>query len=176
MDDFGLCRRAGPTSEAVNRTLSGLKEVPVCSHCGCDAIPVIEALMADHAVMAANVRRIERALDAQKPVSANSLTAELARSFAHHRLVEHAGLFSQLLEAGELQERIDRLELEDAQLSAALVEADARTQPERLRRVLAQLVVHNNLENNEVFPLALQLLPLERWGAVEAIHQRFLVM
>jgi len=132
--------------------------------------------MADHAAMAVKARHIERALDAQSPMSASSLTTELARSFAHHRLVEHEGLFSQLLEAGELHERVERIEAEDARLCTALQEADAGARPDQLRRLLADLMVHNDLENNEVFPLALELLPLERWGAVEAIHQRFLVI
>jgi hypothetical protein len=71
----------------------------MCSYCGCEAEPVIESLMADHAWIAARVRAIRQALEHRDSDSLGWLVRELAETFVRHTTLEEEGLFSQLRSA-----------------------------------------------------------------------------
>ena len=146
----------------------------MCSHCGCEAVPVIETLMDNHTEIAARVRRIIQALDEHRLVQAAEFTTQLAATFAHHTAIEEAGLFAQLKESGTTTDDLDRLVIEHARLRAALGDPGFISEPSRLRTVLADLLRHAQGEDTNLFPLALQVLPTQRWDLIEAVHQQLL--
>jgi hypothetical protein len=148
----------------------------VCDDCGCEAIPVIESLMDDHAAMAVWARRITETLEQQRSADVGALTHQLAGCFRHHVEVEHVGLFSQLREAGEASEQVDRLSSESHRLSNDLSDPALSWQSDRLRTLLADVVRYGKVENEELYPLALRRLPTRQWGPIENVHQRMLTV
>jgi hypothetical protein len=66
----------------------------MCESCGCEAVPVTEALMMDHTGIAARAARINRALDNGDVALASTLTSELATCLSRHLDVEAAGCSS----------------------------------------------------------------------------------
>jgi hypothetical protein len=129
--------------------------------------------MADHAWISTRVRWIKEALDRRDTDGLGSLVAGLAKTFAHHAAVEEAGLFTQLRGAGEALEEVAELIADHRRIVAGLT-ADTASSPDQLRRVLDELVCHAQVEDNDLFPYAMQMLPNERWGQVEEIHQRMM--
>ncbi len=138
----------------------------MCSYCGCEAEPVIERLMDDHALISDLIYRVGEALDAGCPDDAARLTARLAAEFERHSRIEEAGLFAQMTEAGEAVEELERLLGEHRLLRPALHEAGLAADPSRLRALLSTLTRHAEVEDNDLFPYALQQLPNERWAAL----------
>ena len=136
----------------------------MCSYCGCEAEAVIAGFMADHAKIGDLEYRILRALDDQRLDEAVGLTQELAEVFARHSFSEEAGLFAQLQQAGEAVEEIHRLVDEHRRLRPALAAGDLVSDGERLRRLLAELAHHAEVEDNDLFPFAIQLLPDGCWA------------
>lgn len=150
----------------------------MCSYCGCEAEPVIESLMQDHAVISHLVYRVRRELAAGDVARAAELTADLAREFEVHSLGEEAGLFAEMSAAGEARAEIDRLIADHVRLRAALAEPGVLADPvaaATLRVVLDDLVAHAETEDDDLFPFALQVLPAAAWdrinqlAAVEAV-------
>jgi hypothetical protein len=146
----------------------------MCTDCGCLAVPVIEALREDHLAIAARVRRISEALDERRLLAAAHFTAELADMFAHHVSIEQAGLFAQLSEAGDTTRELDRLIEAQTELSAELSDARVVEDAPRLRRLLGDVLRVGELEDIELYPYALQRLPVARWGLIEEVHQLLL--
>jgi hemerythrin-like domain-containing protein len=138
----------------------------MCSYCGCEAEAVIAGLMADHADIADLVYRIGKALDSRLWPEATALTARLADVFERHSRAEEAGLFAQLQDAGEAREEVDQLFAEHRHLRAALGQPDAAADPHRLRLVLEELGRHAAVEDNDLFPFAMQQLPDDCWAAL----------
>jgi hemerythrin-like domain-containing protein len=136
----------------------------MCSYCGCEAETAIAALMADHAVIADLAYRIDRALTEERDDDARVLTSTLAEVFARHSLEEEAGLFAGLRQAGEATESLDRLVAEHRYLRPALSAPGVVDNPERLRRILADLAEHAEVEDSDLFPFAVQRLPDARWA------------
>jgi hemerythrin-like domain-containing protein len=120
--------------------------------------------MADHAKIGDLEYRICRALDAQRMNEAADLTQKLAALFARHSAWEEAGLFAQLRQRGEAVEEIDRLVGEHRRLCQALAPEDPGNDVERLRQLLVELAHHAEVEDNDLFPFAMQLLPDACWA------------
>lgn len=138
----------------------------MCSYCGCEAEAVVAGLMADHADIADLAYRIGKALDGRLPSEATALTARLADVFERHSRAEEAGLFAQLLAAGEAREEVDQLVGDHRHLRAALCHPDAGADPHRLRLLLEELGRHAAVEDNDLFPFAMQQLPDGCWAAL----------
>jgi hemerythrin-like domain-containing protein len=138
----------------------------MCSYCGCEAEPVIERLMDDHALIGDLIYRIRDAVASGRDGEARSVTARLAAEFERHTRIEEAGLFAQLREAGEALEEVDALIADHRLLRPALAEADLAADPARLGELLDEVVRHAEVEDNDLFPFALQQLPNERWVAL----------
>jgi hemerythrin-like domain-containing protein len=113
-------------------------------------------------------RRIVQALDRDETDQIDWLVEGLAEAFIHHAAVEEAGLFNQLTAAGEAVQEVERLVAEHRQIAGGLTSG---TSPEALRQLLEKLVLHAEIEDTDLFPFAMQMLPDDRWGEVEAIHQ-----
>jgi hemerythrin-like domain-containing protein len=136
----------------------------MCSYCGCEAESVIAALMADHAVIADLAYRIGRALDDERLEVAVGLTAELAEAFSRHSLLEEAGLFAQLRDAAGAEDEVDQLVADHERLRSALSAPDPTSDPSRLRRLLIELTRHAEMEDDDLFPFAMQQLPNDCWA------------
>jgi hypothetical protein len=135
----------------------------VCSYCGCEAESVIAALMADHAAIGDLAYRIGRALDDERLEVASGLTAELAEVFTRHSRLEEAGLFAQLREVAAATDEVDRLVADHERLRPALSAPDPTIDPRRLRRLLVELTRHAEVEDDDLFPFAIQQLPDTCW-------------
>jgi hemerythrin-like domain-containing protein len=95
---------------------------------------------------------------------AAGLTQELAEVFARHSRSEEAGLFAQLQQKGEAVEEVDRLVGEHRRLRPSLAAEDLVSDPKRLRQLLAELALHAEVEDNDLFPFAIQMLPDSCWS------------
>lgn len=135
----------------------------MCSYCGCEAEPVIDRLMDDHALIGDLVYRIRHALGSEHGAEVDSLTARLAIEFERHSRIEEGGLFAQLREAGEAVEEVDGLIADHVLLRAALARPEPATDAGRLQDLLSFITRHAEIEDNDLFPFALQQLPNERW-------------
>lgn len=138
----------------------------MCSYCGCEAEPLVTALMDDHAVIADLAYRAGQALEAGDTASAGSLMAELAGRFEVHSFKEDTGLFAELAAAGEAVGEVERLLADHRRLRPLLASPGLAGQPDRLRAALADLEVHAQTEDNDLFPYALQVLPAASWDRV----------
>lgn len=121
-------------------------------------------LMADHAEIADLVYRIGKTLDGRLWSDATALTARLADVFERHSRAEEAGLFAQLQRAGEAREEVAQLVAEHQHLRAALSHPDPAADSHGLRLLLEELGRHAAIEDNDLFPYAMQQLPDECWA------------
>src|SRR6516165_7864580 len=119
--------------------------------------------MAEHAVIGDLAYRIGRALDDERPEVASGLTAELAEVFTRHSRLEETGLFAQLREAAAATDEVDRLVADHERLRPALSAPDPTSDPIRLRRLLVELTCHAEVEDDDLFPFAMQQLPNACW-------------
>ncbi len=138
----------------------------MCSYCGCEAEPVIERLMDDHALISDLIYRIREALADGRGGEAESLAGRLSAEFSRHSRIEEAGLFAQLREAGEAVEELDGLIADHELLRPALAQPALAADPDRLYALLSAVTRHAEVEDNDLFPFALQQLPNERWAAL----------
>ena len=146
----------------------------MCSYCGCEAEPVVNTLMDDHAAIGVQARRITEELDDRHFHRAEELVAELAGFFDHHARMEEAGLFAQLRRAGEATEEVDRLVGEHRRLLGGLRRPDVAEGPHELRTLLMDLLRHAEVEDTDLFPFAMQVLPNPSWDMAEQAHQLLL--
>lgn len=144
----------------------------MCSYCGCEAEPLILALMDDHAVIADLAYRVGQALDAGQTATVRSLMAELAERFRVHSWQEESGLFAELARAGEATAELARLVADHDRLRPLLAAPDIASQPDRLRHALAELAEHAQTEDNDLFPYALQVLPTTSWDQINGARGR----
>ena len=138
----------------------------MCSYCGCEAEPVIKALMEEHASIALGVRRARMAIVGGRTDEARAAVAALSDELDRHSRGEEAGLFAQLKLAGEALDEVRRLEVEHVQLRCALADVTAVTRPEELEDLFELLTRHAETEDDDLFPFALQRLPDRAWAAV----------
>ncbi len=141
----------------------------MCSYCGCEAEPLITALMDDHAMIADLAYRALQALDAGDIETAGSLVAEVAERFEAHSLGEEAGLFAEMTAAGEAPVEMARLVADHRRLRPMLASPGLAADADRLRAALADLERHAQSEDNDLFPYALQVLPADSWDRINEI-------
>lgn len=89
-------------------------------------------------------------------------------------MVEEAGLLAELAAAGQAGDAVARLTAEHRQIEAGLASYRVSSL-EQLRAVLGQLLLHDQDEDDQVFPFAMQNLPIEGWDRVEVVHQDMLM-
>lgn len=140
----------------------------MCSYCGCEAEPLITALMDDHAVIAHLAYRVGQALDRDEISAIPALMGEMAERFEIHSLKEEAGLFAELAAAGEATAELERLLADHARLRPLLADPGIVGHPEDVRAAVAALIEHAETEDNDLFPYALQILPAPAWDRINA--------
>lgn len=144
----------------------------MCSYCGCEAEPLIKALMDDHEAIADLAYRAIQALGSGDTGTVRSFMAHLAERFRVHSLKEEAGLFAELAQAGEAATELDRLVDDHNRLRPLLAAPDLADQPDRLRAALAELAEHAETEDTDLFPFALQVLPAKSWDHINQAEAR----
>jgi hemerythrin-like domain-containing protein len=122
--------------------------------------------MSDHGIIADLSYRVMQAIGDGEPDKAASLCSRLAEIFTFHSIEEEAGLFMQLRRDGEATAEVEQLISDHQRLRPALSAPDAVSDPERLRRLLEDLARHAQVEDNDLFPFAMQQLPHAGWNAL----------
>jgi hemerythrin-like domain-containing protein len=143
-----------------------VEEVLMCSYCGCEAEPSITALIHDHAVIADLAYRVDQGFGSGDAGAARSLMVVLAERFRVHSLKEEAGLFAELARRGEAPSELQRLLADHNRLRALLASPGLADRPHRLRAAIQELAEHTEIEDNDLFPYALQVLPAEAWDRI----------
>ncbi|MFJ9775778.1 hemerythrin domain-containing protein [Kitasatospora sp. NPDC101157] len=145
----------------------------MCEYCGCQTLPAIATLTAEHDAVV-NLIGDVRAAHSTGDVPRMAATARrIAAVLAPHTEVEEGGLFPAL--AQEFPDQIAALEAEHRRIEAVLHQAAAGTPtdpswPEQLLEALAMLRDHILKEQDGVFPAALISLDAEQWEAVDAVR------
>ena len=138
----------------------------MCSYCGCEAEPLITALMDQHAVIADLAYQVDQALRTGATNRTQTLMVELGQRFEEHSSKEEAGLFAELAGAGEALEMLTQLWADHRRLRPLLASSGLADEPSRLRMVLADLAEHAQTEDCDLFPYALQVLSAEAWDRI----------
>jgi hemerythrin-like domain-containing protein len=146
----------------------------VCEYCGCQDIPAIAQLTAEHDRALDHVRDAEfaaRALDAD---AAREAAGALARLLVPHTAVEERALFPAL--ADEFPEQIRILAGEHALIEGVLgeVSSDQAPRSDWDRRLLATMGLlrdHILKEQDGVFPAALANLGPDDWEHIDRVRE-----
>ena len=144
----------------------------MCSYCGCEAEPVVKALMDDHVEIVALMSEILDAVEEGSSERAAKMTTQLAELFGRHAETEEAGLFHQLVLAGEATEEIDRLLEDHRRLRSGLSDPAVTLQTVHLRQLFVELHHHAEIEETDLFPFALQVMPPQSWSIIRQVASR----
>lgn len=147
----------------------------MCEYCGCQEIPVIGELTAEHDAVVALISLVRRDLARDDRYAAARTTRDIAAILAPHTVVEEQGLFP--LMADEFPGHIEALRGEHAQIHAVLAESaltvpDDPAWPSRLLATLEILREHILKEQDGVFPASLSVLDADGWEQVESLRDR----
>lgn len=147
----------------------------MCEYCGCQSIPSIELLTAEHDAALDYVRAAELAAAASDLEAAEAACAALGAVLEPHTAVEEEALFPAM--AAEFGGHIDKLLAEHVVVHAAITEllADgppAGGWPGRLTAAMRVLRGHILREQDGVFPGALAILGPQDWDRLDDVRFR----
>ena len=147
----------------------------MCEYCGCQQIPVIGELTAEHDAAVALIAVVRRDLADDDLASAARVTRRIATLLEPHTTVEEDGLFP--LMADEFPGHVEALRHEHEQIHAVLAESadvvpDDPAWPARLTAALEALRDHILKEQDGVFPAALSVVDADGWEHVERVRAR----
>jgi hemerythrin-like domain-containing protein len=145
----------------------------MCEYCGCQDIPAIADLTAEHDGIRTVARDAQRAAAAGDHPAAVETAGRLRALLEPHNRIEELGLFPAM--AGEFAEHTDRLVAEHRNLEEALGELTSG-QPatpgweQRLSAALHDLFEHILREQDGLFPATLSVLTPERWDTLDEVR------
>ncbi|EWS99630.1 hemerythrin HHE cation-binding protein [Intrasporangium oryzae NRRL B-24470] len=147
----------------------------MCEYCGCQQIPVIGELTAEHDAVVALIALVRRDLARDDRDAAARTTRDITAVLGPHTVVEEDGLFP--LMADEFPDHIDALRDEHARIHTVLAESatavpDDPAWPSRLLTTLELLREHILKEQDGVFPATLSVLDGDGWEQVERVRER----
>lgn len=147
----------------------------MCEYCGCQALPTIAELTAEHDVLVTMSGMARRALLAGDLDAAAKQTRAMAMVLAPHTDVEEEALFPAM--TAEFGGHVHGLLSEHRLIEAVLEESAERTPddptwPQRLERALSVLREHIIKEQDGLFPAALATLDPADWDQLEAVRLR----
>jgi hemerythrin-like domain-containing protein len=123
--------------------------------------------MDDHALIGDLIYRIREAVRSGRTPQTVALVEQLASAFERHTFEEEAGLFAQMTDAGEAVDEVLSLVSDHRRLRPALRDPSlVVAHPATLLSLLDAITAHAEIEDNDLFPFALQQLPNERWAAL----------
>lgn len=146
----------------------------MCEYCGCQSVPAISELTAEHDQIREIAHELEvAARRADLPV-ARVVAQRLLDLLLAHTAVEERGLFPEL--AAEFGGHVDALTADHRRLEATLRElASTGPAPEgwpmRLRAATGELFDHILREQDGLFPAALSVLTPRQWDRVDAVRR-----
>ncbi|MFG1945829.1 hemerythrin domain-containing protein [Nonomuraea sp. NPDC048826] len=141
----------------------------MCNYCGCRDFPLIGRLSEEHAEIGEVARTLRRAVDQAAYDEARELLDELLALLLPHTAEEERGLFAELREEGSLEEEVDRLCGEHAEIHGVLAAVD-RENPDwnRVLGAVSRLHLHIDKEEHGLFPAAVIVLPIPAWERITA--------
>lgn len=147
----------------------------MCEYCGCQQIPVIGELTAEHDAVVALIALVRRDLARDDRDAAARATRDITAVLAPHTVVEEDGLFPLMVD--EFPGHIEALRGEHAHIHSVLAEStvavpDDPTWPARLLAALDLLREHILKEQDGVFPATLSVLDSDGWEQVERVRDR----
>lgn len=139
----------------------------MCDYCDCRSQPAIGELSAEHESMLALVGRIRSAVATSDLPWLAALQVELGFLLAAHTSREERGVFAALRDTDVDPAYLGRFEADHRAIDELLAGA---VEPERALSLARLLEEHIRREESDLFPAAHQLVPPERWQAVEELH------
>lgn len=137
----------------------------MCDHCGCHDLPEVGELADEHEEILRRAWRVAEATGAGRPVDPGELAA-LVDLLDRHAASEELGLYPVLAERGRLGADLwDQLEAEHRDLHELL--ANGRFD----RAGYYALAAHIEVEECELFPLAMLGLDEDDWNDVAAARR-----
>jgi hypothetical protein len=146
----------------------------MCSYCGCEGVPAIADLKAEHESLVDQASHVRAALTSDDPASTMRLLTRLVGHLTSHVGREEDGIFRALRESGEYGEEVEALEGEHRDLELAIAGLDV-TSPAfagRVTRLLDDLDVHVQREELGIFPASVVTLGVTGWNLVDEAHLR----
>lgn len=144
----------------------------MCEYCGCQDVPAIAALTAEHDEIRAVARDAARAARANDRGAAAAAASKLLELLGPHTAIEERALFPAM--AGEFADHVESLVADHHRIDVALAGIAGRYEltdwVERLDAALAELFTHILREQDGLFPAALSVLTAEQWDALDEIR------
>jgi hemerythrin-like domain-containing protein len=139
----------------------------MCEYCGCQSVPVIAELTAEHDQIVELVGETRAAYQRADIEAMVELCRRISAVLAPHTVVEEQGLFPAM--TADFPEQIAALQAEHRRIEAVLGAAGDGTAradeawPARVIETLALLRKHIFKEQDGVFPAALSTLSNDQW-------------
>ncbi len=145
----------------------------MCEYCGCQEVPAIARLTAEHDAIVNLMGQIRTALDHGRLDDAAAGCREILLVLGPHVRVEEGALFPPM--RAEFPDQIDALLGEHRSIEPVLAEAVAGTPadpdwPRRLLAALHDLREHILKEQDGVFPASLAILRPEDWDRLDQVR------
>jgi hemerythrin-like domain-containing protein len=146
----------------------------MCEYCGCQNVPAIARLTAEHDEIRAAARKAHRAARRRDFAAARGTVQHLLVLLEPHTAIEERGLFPSM--SREFPEHISSLEKDHRRIRAALERlARAETAYDgweaELARTAGALFEHILREQDGVFPASLSVLVPAEWDELDAARE-----
>ncbi len=145
----------------------------MCEYCGCQDVPAIAELTAEHEAIVNLMGEVRAALDHVRAEDVAYGCQRILAVLRPHVQVEEQALFPPM--RAEFPEQIDGLLAEHDQIERVLAEAGTAAAagpgwPQRLLAALHDLREHILKEQDGVFPASLAILTPEHWEVIDRIR------
>jgi len=145
----------------------------MCEYCGCQAVPAISLLTAEHDTVVNLIGQVRAAVEQARLDEAAQGCRRILTVLGPHTRVEEQALFPAM--RAEFPDQIDALLAEHRSIDAILAEAAAGTPtapdwPRRLLGALHDLREHILKEQDGVFPASLAILAHEDWEMLDRVR------
>jgi hypothetical protein len=144
----------------------------MCEYCGCQNVPAIALLTAEHDRIREVAGNLEAAARRADLTVARSLARQLLQQLLPHTAVEEQGLFPAM--AGEFGEHVDTLlsdhrHIEQALHAVAAAQPAPEGWPMLVRTVVGELFDHILREQDGLFPASLSVLTPRQWDHLDEV-------
>jgi hemerythrin-like domain-containing protein len=145
----------------------------MCEYCGCQSVPAIAELTAEHDQIREVARELDTVAQRQDLPVATELAGRLLMLLAPHTAVEEQGLFRAM--AGEFGAHVASLTDDHRRIEQVLGDVasgdPADGWPRRVRVAVGELFHHILREQDGLFPAALSVLTPQQWDHLDDLRQ-----
>lgn len=147
----------------------------MCEYCGCQQVPAIAALTAEHDELRALARDAAAAARSGDRPAATALASRLLELLRPHTEIEEQALFPAM--AGEFAEHVaslqdDHRRIEDTLTAIADPTDTSENWTRELHAALAELFTHILREQDGLFPATLSVLTPADWDRLDEIRDQ----